>query len=654
MTSLSRFFLFLLLPLIAIAAPPQETPNLHFSKGPAPDWVQPCEFSIDPPAPKPSQVNTQDLLVDTQNHLDSHTFYWHRVVKVLSQTGIDQCGQFSIDFNPEFEKVTVHALRIYRDGYWSDRLESSHSKILQREEGLSDGVYDGSFTLIYFLSDIRVGDIIESSCSIEGESPLFSSHFSRIYPFQFGDSVEKISRRILANPSQTFHIKTSNTSLEPRITEISPTLKEWLWESLSTEPLVKEKNRPSWFDAVAKIQISQYNNWKEVADKRLVLYYQPDDYQKQLSPKMISLVKNWKDSTQDPTKRALLAVRFVQDEVRYQGFANGVDSHKPKDPNFVFENRFGDCKDKSFLLHVLLKLMDISSSPVVVNTKKGLKLPEMLPDCYAFNHIVLKISIDNKDYFVDSTIPLQGGSLAHNYFPNYHYGLLISEDSPGLIPLPKLILEKPTEIATTVLFTSPELAEVHIQKIFHGLKADNMRRMVQGQGIEKISEDQLKDLKIKYGNVSALLPLAISDDRQANVFIMTESYTLPTRERMGRKILKTHSFIMDYVLDAAVTLERKSPRSLGYPVWVKEHISIKNPFNNWPEESDELISDHESLRYHYTRHAKGENMDITYEIEHLKDHITVEGLQSYWNLMNEIEEETIKTINVTPKKPSKQ
>ena len=43
-------------------------------------------------------------------------------------------------------------------------------------------------------------------------------------------------------------------------------------------------------------------------------------------------------------------------------------------------------------------------------------------------------------------------------------------------------------------------------------------------------------------------------------------------------------------------------------------------------------------------------MDIHYELQHLKDHIPVEGLQGYWNIIDEIDESNLKSINVTPKK----
>jgi transglutaminase-like putative cysteine protease len=39
-------------------------------------------------------------------------------------------------------------------------------------------------------------------------------------------------------------------------------------------------------------------------------------------------------------------IRFVQDEVRYLGFEEGLNAHMPHTPLDVYNQRFGDCKDK--------------------------------------------------------------------------------------------------------------------------------------------------------------------------------------------------------------------------------------------------------------------------------------------------------------------
>ena len=54
----------------------------------------------------------------------------------------------------------------------------------------------------------------------------------------------------------------------------------------------------------------------------------------------------------------------MQDEVRYLGLENGISAYKPSSPNKVYNQRFGDCKDKSLLLVTMLNQMNIEAYPV--------------------------------------------------------------------------------------------------------------------------------------------------------------------------------------------------------------------------------------------------------------------------------------------------
>lgn len=81
------------------------------------------------------------------------------------------------------------------------------------------------------------------------------------------------------------------------------------------------------------------------------------------------------------------------------------------------------------------------------------------------------------------------------------------------------------------------------------------------------------------------------------------------------------------------SMPKKRPACLLRPgciEWIKEHISIHNPFHTWGQESETFNADHESLHYQYTKRAEGENMEIDYEIKLLKDHIPLNSLQDYW------------------------
>ncbi|HEY5234589.1 MAG TPA: DUF3857 domain-containing protein, partial [Rhabdochlamydiaceae bacterium] len=235
-----------------------------YAKGPAPEWVQECEVQLEPIPLKSSQLNVQQLLIDSQRNIEEKTFYWHFATKPLTRNGIDAVAQFNIDFDPYAHKFIVHKIRVYRDGKWHDRLASTRLELLKREQNLENSLLGGDLTLAHFLEDVREGDIVEYACSFVGADPLFPK-FSSYIKLQGQALTEKISHRILSNPNNPIAYRAFNTAVEPRIRDLSPNLREWTWEVLSTTPAPNEWAQPSWHNPEERVHISMYQNWQEVA-----------------------------------------------------------------------------------------------------------------------------------------------------------------------------------------------------------------------------------------------------------------------------------------------------------------------------------------------------------------------------------------------------
>ena len=152
-------------------------------------------------------------------------------------------------------------IRVFRDGKWSDRLHSARYSLLQRESELEDDLYHGMFTLVYFLHDIRVDDIVECAYTVEGDLPYFSSYFSNQFSLQGPVLFEHLYRRLLVSSGSDIDCKLFHTSAMPRITHLSPELTEWSWELKETEPFVCEEDTPEWYCPIASVQLSQYKSW---------------------------------------------------------------------------------------------------------------------------------------------------------------------------------------------------------------------------------------------------------------------------------------------------------------------------------------------------------------------------------------------------------
>ncbi len=629
--------LLLLLSLILTPLHPTEQCSIE----PTPEWVKGVDFPLQPVELKPTQVNLQYLLIETQRNWEEKSVYQHYVIKMLSQAGIEAISQLSIDFDPTYSQVVMHQIRVHRDGEWTDRLEDARHNIVQRESELEKNLYNGDLTAIYFIEDIREGDILEYSYSIVGETPIFGSHLTDLIYFQDTFAVEQMNYRLLAHPDLPFEFKAINTPVEPTITDHAPSLREWEWTAVNPSVYKSENDQPVWHNPPAHLQLSQYKTWADVAQKVAPLYRLPADFPETLPPEMITLVESWKEATPILSEQALLAIRFVQDQVRYLGIEENVGAFTPTDPRITFQRRFGDCKDKTQLLRTLLHLLEIDSTPLLVHSTHGPRLPHVLPMPRLFNHVILQINLDGTPYWIDSTINLQGGSLETNSIPSYHWGMLIDDTTTELTSLPNRTLPHPTEIDTLITFASKEEALMRNSATFYGFEADYWRRTLKERGHKRISDSLLHDLQHHYGAVEIEIPLETSDDRESNILTMTMTYRIPFDEE-----LDLYSYTLHWSLDTHLNPARTAPYKLNYPLWTKEHIRIENPYLEWDAFEETYLRDHPSLHYTQVTRISGRSAEFDIELKHLQDHVPLDSLKSYWKIVKEIKKNDLPPLTI--------
>lgn len=604
----------------------------HFSRGSVPTWVNEVNYPSNPPL-KATQNNLQVLLFDTQKNWEEKTTFFHRAFKISSLKGVEQISKLSFECDPSFQNVLIHKMVILRDGKEVNELDKSRFRLLQQEEDLDDNIYNGDISLVFFLEDVRVGDILEYSYSKIGEHPYYSSQISELIYLQFFSAFEKVVYRLLANPIHPLFYKNLNTNIEPKVVDLTPTLREWSWEVVGSLPLQDENDEPEWYFPSSAVLLSQYQSWNEVVKKEVEIFSMDDSP----SPEMISLVGDWKTKNSSSEERALLAIRFVQDDIRYFGFEDGMGAHKPRNPSDVFFRRYGDCKDKTMLLHKLLELMEIRSTPVLVHTRKGKLLPEFIPNSFSFNHVILEIEMNGARYYVDPTIKFQGGSLKDNFFPNYFWGLRIDSETNGLTPLPQPAVKRPIEIDSNYELHT-DFVRVEIAASFSDDQADRVRRRLQNMGKERFSEEKISEFQKKFGQVFSNEPMQFLDDREHNTLKFTLSCKIPARKRSTKKTFEPLSYVMQELLMSEIDPGRSSPFSLDFPLWMKERITVKNSLGSWKPESWNHQCRNASLCCDVSMQREENIAYFDLEFKYLQDHVLTEGLEDFWEILDEIDD----------------
>lgn len=93
---------------------------------------------------------------------------------------------------------------------------------------------------------------------------------------------------------------------------------------------------------------------------------------------------------------------WVQDNIRYIAFEDGIAGFKPDESNHVFEKRYGDCKGMANLTKQMLKIAGFDARLAWIGTKH-IFYDFTSPSLAVNNHMICTLFYKGKKYFLDGT-----------------------------------------------------------------------------------------------------------------------------------------------------------------------------------------------------------------------------------------------------------
>jgi hypothetical protein len=93
---------------------------------------------------------------------------------------------------------------------------------------------------------------------------------------------------------------------------------------------------------------------------------------------------------------------WVQDNIRYIAFENGIMGFRPDAAQNVYNKKYGDCKGKANLLKEMLKLAGYDARLTWIGTS-DLPYDYSLPSLSVDNHMICTVILNGKRYFLDGT-----------------------------------------------------------------------------------------------------------------------------------------------------------------------------------------------------------------------------------------------------------
>jgi tetratricopeptide (TPR) repeat protein/transglutaminase-like putative cysteine protease len=323
----------------------------------------------------------------------------HEITRLNSRKSLEKLGEYrSITYDPSFEKLTLHEARVLKaDGRTVD-VEPRHVQL--RDQITDYLVYDRDKQVIVSFPKLEVGDVIEVKWTVRGKNPEYHGHFFTRYAF--GDDrfpVALDEMRVRLPKDRLLKYASVGGKIEPK-TEEEGTWRAYHWQAKNRRELPQDELPPPKEEMRLEVIASTFTSWEEVLQWKRKLGANCWT----VSPEVRQVVEQVTRDLKTPLEKARALTYWVRRNIRYVSSGEKHD-FTPHPPTRVLANRFGDCKDQSQLLAVMLRQAGIEVSLVTLATQGDGQIVESVPSPLA-NHAILRVVIDGQEHWIDTTTTL--------------------------------------------------------------------------------------------------------------------------------------------------------------------------------------------------------------------------------------------------------
>lgn len=406
----------------------------------------------------------------------------HSLMKIWNSSAIERFSSFPISFDPLWERIYVNELNVFdNEGRLVSQGDINSYYVL---DDTSSGMATHDKTLNLPVPALKAGYYIRlvytrKTLSKQKSFPLYKHCCSTAYP------VKKC----------IFYFKGDKSRIRwkmPEDVRIKESENEITW--FVDEPIVYHQEP---FERV----YDQFLPMLRVADSKatwegLATYYL-DSIEKtlELTPDIKSLAESLTSGCKEDIEKVSVLSKYVQDEITYNAIEFGWRGTIPHPPSKTHQDKYGDCKDHSLLLHKLLEGVGIRSCLALVHS--GLIVCESLPSLDFFNHMIVYVPEINGGQFIDCSDKYFYTLAPVPYGLNGNTALILDRENPRLAKLPDYPADSNRISSERSLTINNDLTiSVKEKLIFYGYYRAFMRSFLAHQESRHRKEAILERMKL--------------------------------------------------------------------------------------------------------------------------------------------------------------
>ncbi len=441
---------------------------------------------------------------------------YHTLVRLNNAAAVEEQGECRILFQPEFQTLILNEARVHTARGETIDIRPEHIHL--RDMNTDYQVYSTAREAIISFPGLTVGDVLEMQWTVKGRDPEFAPQWVAHHVFNETDA-ESVSQ----GDSSDYPIYQAAMSVtipngrtlrhaafgRPLIANISETAttRTYAWSTTELLPPPLEDPEVTRENFQVGVACSTFDSWDAVAQWEIALRKGRTD----CTPEIRALVQKLTKGLPTLTEQVRALCRFVRSDMRYLSRGHGEYGNRPHPPGEVLANRFGDCKDKTQLLAVMLRELNVPVEYVVLLAEGSGQMLAEVPSPIA-DHIFLRVTVDGKSHWVDPT----GIWCGWNQLREDCQGrpaLIFNEQGGRFELLPELKPEDCRIVCEAELTVDTDTkARMKVRQTFHGLAAADLRIRWLGKPARNRRDRFLKEFENYYEPVQ-LTDLLI-DERQ--------------------------------------------------------------------------------------------------------------------------------------------
>lgn len=211
------------------------------------------------------------------------------------------------------------------------------------------------------------------------------------------------------------------------------------------------------------------------------------------------IAENLTENVTSNHKKAKAIFNWVQDNITYVAFEDGLGGFVPRGAASVCSKRYGDCKDMANILYEMLNHVGVEAHHTWIGTRDRPYSYYEVPTPIVDNHMITTAIIDGKPIFLDATDSYVPYGMPSSFIQGKEALIGLSDKEFKIIKVPEQTKEISTTLIETTITLKDNVLKASEKRTMKGYEMVNFIQDVKYKKDDKTDEEYLNN-KYKIGN----------------------------------------------------------------------------------------------------------------------------------------------------------